>query len=66
MRAFVVLLDLLATTPALAAPLRCVKAVLANGHHPMHLSNCEGVDVACALSVLENGEHPMHLSNCKR
>lgn len=52
--------------PVILTPPSCREVLLAHGHHPQHLDECQGVEPHCAAALLAAGHHPQHLDGCKR
>jgi len=44
----------------------CRDALLAQGHHPHHLDECNGTEPHCAAALLAAGHHPQQLDHCER
>lgn len=52
--------------PAPAPPPDCRAALLAAGHHSVHMIHCDGAEPNCAVALLQAGHNPAHLIHCQR
>jgi hypothetical protein len=45
-------------------PPDCRAALLAAGHHSVHMIHCDGAEPNCAVALLQAGHNPAHLIHC--